>query len=178
MKKSCIVKMKRWAFIGLLLQLSVLSGAVLAKQASSALSEQAMERIVLQTVNEYRAKRHLAPLKSNPILAREAKIHSLDMERKHIPFGHQYFSTRIKHIYSKIKHCNGGSENVAWYPPNKSPRDVVALWLTSSGHRRNILGPYNLTGVGIVRDKRGWLYYTQIFIRTDKPVSRRYFGTK
>ena len=176
MNKSFRSTLKRLALLGLCIQCCFFSMALQAKQVSPRFSEEAMERQVLQAVNEYRAKRHLAPLSMNPILSREAKIHSWDMERKRIPFGHQYFGTRIKHIYSQIKHCNGGSENVAWYPPNKSPRDVVALWLTSSGHRRNILGHYNLTGVGIVRDKRGWLYYTQIFIRTDNQVRRSRFG--
>ncbi len=165
--KHGIYNMKRHVFVGIFLQLSLLTSVAVATSLVHSSSEQAMEHTVVVAVNEYRAKRGLRPLKENPILAREAKIHSLDMEKKHIPFGHLYFGTRIKHIYGKIKHCNGGSENVAWFPPNKSPRDVVALWLTSSGHRRNILGHYNLTGVGIVRDKRGWLYYTQIFIKTD-----------
>ena len=157
---------KRLGFIGLLFQLILLPNFAKAEVVRFS-DEQAMERTIVSVVNAYRLKRGLQPLRMSPIIAREAKIHSQDMEKKRIAFGHQYFGTRIKHIYEKIKYCNGGSENVAWYPPNKSPRDVVALWLTSSGHRRNILGHYNLTGVGIVRDKRGWLYYTQIFIKTN-----------
>ena len=175
--KSCIAYMKRLVVIVLLLQLSWFAEADPVKQVVTLPHEQAMERTVVAAVNEYRAKRGLPRLTMNPIIAREAKIHSLDMERKRISFGHQYFGTRIKHIYGKIKYCNGGSENVAWFPPNKSPRDVVALWLTSSGHCRNILGHYNLTGVGIVRDKRGWLYYTQIFIKTEN-TTVGHFGTK
>ena len=162
-------RVKKIVFIGLIFQLSLFSQGVSAGAAlKKASDERTMERIVVQAVNEYRAKKGLPPLRVSPIIAHEAKMHSLDMERKRIPFGHLYFGTRIKHIYGKIKYCNGGSENVAWFPPNKSARDVVGLWLTSYGHRRNILGHYNLTGVGIVRDKRGWLYYTQIFIKTDK----------
>lgn len=175
--KRCIFNMKRVIFISLFLQLSFTQQLAAATPAAKLSDEQSMERTVVAAVNEFRAKHWLPPLQVSPILAREAKIHSQDMERKRIPFGHLYFSARIKHIYAKIKNCNGGSENVAWYPPNKSPRDVVALWLTSSGHRRNILGHYNLTGVGIVRDKRGWLYYTQIFIKTDHRVVG-HFGTK
>jgi uncharacterized protein YkwD len=137
-----------------------------------------MEQMVLTAVNEYRAKRGLSALRMNPLMSREASIHSQDMERKRIPFGHDGFFTRIKHLQRSIKDYNGGSENVAYYPPNKSPRDVVNLWLTSSGHRRNILGNYNLTGVGIVRDNRGWLYYTQIFINTNKSQRHGHFGFK
>ena len=175
--KWCRRQLKNWVMVGLFIQLGMVACELQAQLAPRHYSEAAMEQMVVQAVNEYRAKRWLPPLQTNPVLAHEAKLHSLDMERKRIPFGHQYFGTRIKHIYSQIKYCNGGSENVAWFPPSKSPKDVVALWLTSSGHRRNILGHFNLTGVGIVRDKRGWLYYTQIFIKTDKQVIR-HSGTK
>lgn len=124
------------------------------------------EEAIVKAVNTYRIKHGWPALKSLPLIAAEARQHSLDMERKRIPFGHQYFMTRIKHIYAKISNGNGGSENVAWFPPSKSPEEVVRLWLTSRGHRHNIEGHYNLTGVGIVQDKRGWYYYTQLFIRT------------
>jgi hypothetical protein len=41
-------------------------------------------------------------------------------------------------------------------------------WIKSPGHRHNIVGRYNLTGIGIVRDSAGKLYYTQLFARTEK----------
>ncbi len=50
---------------------------------------------------------------------------------------------------------------------------MVEQWLTSPGHKRNIVGNYNITGIGIARDKQGKLYYTQIFLRSSDP---RYVG--
>jgi uncharacterized protein YkwD len=70
-------------------------------------------------------------------------------------------------LYSQIKQCEGGAENVAYN--YKNAQDVVRNWIASSGHRRNIEGNYNLTGIGLARDRRGKLYFTQIFLRTKNP---------
>lgn len=160
MKPSAITKY----LFGLILLCTGLTAFSAAK--TKVTDDFANEKIVIQAVNEYRAKRGLPALKARPEITREARKHSQDMAQKKMPFGHQQFQTRIKRIYSQIPNCRSGSENVAWFPPGKSAREVVRLWLTSPGHRRNIEGHFNLTGVGIVRDSRGWIEYTQIFIRT------------
>lgn len=167
-------KNMRSVFLGLVVSISLsvgIIGSSYAMERSSVptVSEVQREQMVLVAVNAFRAKKGLPALTFNPIIQREAKMHSNDMERKSVPFGHTGFFERIKYLKGHIKDYNGGSENVAYYPPNKSASDVVALWLTSSGHRRNILGRYNLTGIGVTRDPRGWYYYTQIFINAPKP---------
>ena len=43
-------------------------------------------------------------------------------------------------------------------------KQVVNMWLNSDGHRKNIEGNYNLTGIGVVKGKDGALYFTQIFV--------------
>lgn len=123
---------------------------------------------LLDEVNKYRQSHHLKPLKMNAYMSQLATQHSVDMATKRMGFGHRGFNTRIKYIYQRIKLCRQGAENVAYF--KVGPRVVVHKWLTSPGHRRNIEGNYNLTGVGIARDKRGWIYYTQIFVRTDSPI--------
>lgn len=152
----------KFAIFLVLLGLSFLK-QVLAAQPSNA----AIEKNIITAVNEYRVQHRLQPLKTNSIIALEANGHSLNMANKRIAFGHQNFNQRIKHIYAKVAYCRSGAENVAYFPPSKSAKDVVSLWLTSPGHRRNIEGKYNLTGVGIARDKRGWIYYTQTFVQAD-----------
>lgn len=45
------------------------------------------------------------------------------------------------------------------------PRIVIELWLTSAGHRRNLLDPaYTTTGVGVARDRRGFWYVVQLYV--------------
>ena len=41
---------------------------------------------------------------------------------------------------------------------------AVAGWLRSSRHRTNIEGPYEATGVGVVSNAEGEIYFTQIFV--------------
>ncbi|WED43461.1 CAP domain-containing protein [Legionella cardiaca] len=127
-----------------------------------------MQKGILFYINEYRAKRGLKPLKMNNLMSKEAEIHSREMANHKIGFGHQDFNKRIKRIYTEIKFCRGGAENVAYN--YKDAQDVVKNWLTSPGHRRNIVGNYNLTGIGLARDSRGKIYFTQIFLRTDNPT--------
>lgn len=126
--------------------------------------------LVLDEVNKYRHSRGLAPLKLNAYMSREAALHSRDMANKRMGFGHKDFDKRIKRIYAKVQFCRAGAENIAYF--KISPREVVRKWLTSPGHRRNIEGHYNLTGIGLARDKKGWVYYTQIFLRTENPAYR------
>ncbi len=124
----------------------------------------AMEKDILSYVNNYRTKHHLSPLTMNEKIAQEARNHSEEMALHKIPFGHQDFDKRIQRLFKKITPSHGGAENVAY--AYKNAEDVVKNWLTSSGHRHNIEGSYNLTGIGVVRDSKGKIYFTQIFLRT------------
>lgn len=120
---------------------------------------------ILYYVNAYRAKHYLSPLKLNGIASQEAARHSQNMANKSVPFGHTQFNQRIKNLYKKFGPCRGGAENVALYKLNA--KQLVDAWIASPGHRRNIEGNYNVTGIGIAHGKPGWAYYTQIFVRTD-----------
>lgn len=134
-------------------------------QASSVNSDAKIQHDILKYVNAYRASHGLNPLSMNTAISKEATQHSLDMATHRISFGHKYFDKRIKHIYARIPNCQAGAENVAFN--YKDTKELVRLWQQSPGHRQNIYGHYNLTGIGIARDKQGKMYYTQLFIRTN-----------
>lgn len=127
-------------------------------------TDTAIQNAILVHINEYRQKRSLSPLTMNNKIVREAKNHSLDMANHTMPFGHKYFNSRIDRLHAEIKNSNAGAENVAYN--YKDAQDVVKNWIRSPGHRRNIEGNYNLTGIGIARDTKGKIYFTQIFLRT------------
>lgn len=126
-----------------------------------------MQRSILHYVNIYRAKHHLGQLRLNEAASLEATRHSRDMANQSVPFGHTQFNTRIQHLYKKFEHCRGGAENVAYY--RTDAKRLVDAWIASPGHRRNLAGHYNVTGIGIAHGKAGWAYYTQIFVQTDNP---------
>ncbi len=124
---------------------------------------------VLFYVNQYRIKHHRVPLKLIPTISKTAETHSIAMAKKRVPFGHQNFNQRINSLYKQIKNCQGGAENVAYY--KYGPKKLVDAWIASPGHRRNILGDYNLTGIGIAHDSKGWGYYTQLFLKSPMAIS-------
>ena len=127
-------------------------------------SDIAIQNSILIYINEYRQKHGLSALKMDNNIVKEAKNHSIDMANHTMPFGHKYFLSRIDRLHSKIKNSGAGAENVAYN--YKDAQDVVKNWLRSPGHKRNIDGNYNLTGIGIARDSKGKIYFTQIFLRT------------
>lgn len=160
-------KLKRLKQIGcIMLMMSALTQIIHAAQVQEKRGRDVNDQIqILNYVNAYRLKHHLSVLTLNPIISREAAKHSRDMANKVIPFGHTHFPARVKYLYKKIAHCRGAAENVAYYKLNA--QKLVEAWIASPGHRRNIEGNYNLTGVGIAYSKKGWAYYTQMFVRAD-----------
>jgi uncharacterized protein YkwD len=117
---------------------------------------------ILKYVNEHRRSIGLNALTMNDVICKEAETHSKNMASGRVPFSHNGFDGRTSRIKAKLKNVNAWAENVAFGPA--TARDVVDLWLNSPGHRKNIEGSYNLTGIGIAQGKDGTLYYTQIFI--------------
>ena len=108
----------------------------------------------------------LPPLPHPAGTAAAARRHSEDMAAGRVPAGHERFESRKRDITNMIP-WSSMAENVGIndYPPSETVRAAVSGWLGSRGHRENIEGRYDLTGVGIARDVRGRYYYTQIFVR-------------
>jgi uncharacterized protein YkwD len=122
------------------------------------------QQTILDEINQYRLAHHLQPLKINKNISLVAEKHSSNMSHGNIPFGHVGFNNRTNQLFAQISKPQAIAENVAY--GNLDAKKVVQLWLNSEGHRRNIEGNYNLTGIGITYNDDGLAYYTQIFIRT------------
>ena len=121
-----------------------------------------METEILQFVNDDRKQHDLSPLQLNALESSLASKHSQDMATGKIKFGHDGFNSRAKAIQKSLGAIEVG-ENVASGP--MTAREVVDGWLNSPGHKKNIEGNFNLTGIGYARDKKGNIYFTQIFSR-------------
>ena len=118
---------------------------------------------VLKLVNAHRTAMGLGALKMNNTISPVAEKHSRNMATKKIPFGHDGFDARMKGLRDQLKNIYGWAENVAYGP--QTAAEVVDMWLHSPGHKKNIEGDYNITGIGIVKDAAGQPYYTQIFLK-------------
>lgn len=125
-----------------------------------------IEKAVHNQVNQYRANRNLPPLSLNYRITEQARIHSRNMANGTVPFSHDGFNQRVQTI-AKVIPLSTAAENVAYNQGYSNPAtQAVQNWLNSSGHRANIEGSYNLTGVGVTKNARGEYYFTQIFIRS------------
>jgi uncharacterized protein YkwD len=122
-----------------------------------------LEQKLFNLVNSERSKTGAAALIWSDSIAAEARTHSKDMAEGTLPFGHDGFADRYARI-SRLISVRGGAENIA-YGPNAET--VFLLWLDSSGHKDNIVGDYDFTGVGVAwSGKESTYYFTQIFIRS------------
>jgi uncharacterized protein YkwD len=116
---------------------------------------------ILRYMNAYRRKKGLPPMAMNAVMTAEAQKHSENMAARRTSFGHNGFQHRLKRISPALNGLSAAAENVAL--GSTTAKEVVDNWLKSSVHRRNIEGQYNLTGIGVAADKKGVLYFTQIF---------------
>ncbi|MBQ8505871.1 MAG: CAP domain-containing protein [Clostridia bacterium] len=144
------MKLKRIAAI-LMLALLLVSGIA---QAASA---QWMNGLAMQVVNEVnmeRSKRGLGALTIDPALTAAAETRALEIARK---FSHTRPDGSKWSTVSKLAY----GENIA--RGQKTADKVMAAWMTSDGHRRNILREsYGSIGVACV--KVGNIYHwVQLF---------------
>ena len=119
---------------------------------------------VLNYTNQFRRSKGLKVLEMRDDLNAIARSHSEDMAKGRCSFGHDGYNLRVSKIKKTIKPCDGYiGENVAYGAPNG--KEAVETWKNSSAHRKNMLGDYKYIGIGTASNKKGIIYYTQIFVR-------------
>lgn len=125
----------------------------------------ALENEVIKLTNQERAKMGLPALKTNWQLCRVARFKSQDMASKNY-FSHYSptYGSPFKMMESFGLKFAAAGENIAY--GQKSAQEVVKAWMSSPGHRANILSPsFTEIGVGVAKNNKGVLYWTQMFIR-------------
>lgn len=121
-----------------------------------------MNQQILALVNKHRKAMGKGEFGMIDIASAQAAQHSRDMMNGSTPFGHEGFEQRVSVIKNAIGFINAAAENVAY--GQLSAEGVVDGWLHSPGHKKNIEGDYNLTGIGVTQNKDGVIYFTQIFV--------------
>jgi uncharacterized protein YkwD len=141
-----------------------------AQAISQASSLEAMEQSIHTQINQYRRSKGLPALTIDSRITQQARAHSQAMANGKVPFSHQGFDKRVQAIGRAISYSSA-AENVAQNQGFSNPaRQSVQGWIKSPGHRKNIEGSYNLTGIGVARSSDGTYYFTQIFIRRGRSV--------
>ncbi len=122
-----------------------------------------IEQEIFSLVNIHRRSIGAVELTWNDTIAAQARLHSQAMADGTVPFGHDGFDSRIAAIGQTIP-WDTAAEVVALA---ETAADAVNAWIASAEHKPFIEGDYNLTGVGVAKDKSGISFYaTQIFIKS------------
>ncbi|MBD1807035.1 CAP domain-containing protein [Microcoleus sp. FACHB-SPT15] len=125
----------------------------------------ALEQSVHQQINKYRQSRNLPPLALDARISEQSRLHSQAMASGKVPFSHNGFEARVKAIGQSIPY-GSAAENVAYNQGYSNPdQQAVEGWIKSPGHRKNMEGQFDVTGIGITKNAKGEYYFTQVFIK-------------
>lgn len=122
------------------------------------------ELAIHNRVNQYRQSQNMPPLTIDPVISAQAKVHSERMARVG-RITHDGFNDRVESVAKEIVY-RSASENVGYNVGYAQPEAIaVEDWISSPGHQKNMVGRYDLTGIGSAVNSKGEHYFTQIFIR-------------
>ena len=114
-------------------------------------------------LNQDRKNNGRATLTLDAELSRIARIKSADM-RDQGYFAHE--SPTYGDVRAILRRFgdpfSAAGENIAHHA---NVDKAQAAFMTSAGHRQNILGTWTKVGIGIVEDAQGYIYATQIFAK-------------
>lgn len=126
------------------------SRAGCAGQGDAGAPASVQERAMLCLVNRARAQRGLDPLAAPASLARAADRKSADILRcdqfSHEACGREFTYWIERSGYSGCREGENIAHGGGRYATASS---IFRMWMNSSGHRRNILGPYEDIGIGL-----------------------------
>ena len=122
---------------------------------------------VIRLTNEARARNGLPALRTNAKLMEAARLHAEQMAAAQRG-DHTISGARYPTMQSRLEAVGYAylqvAENVAWNQP--SPQSVLTSWMSSSGHRANILETgVTEMGAAMARSSRGEPYWIQVFGR-------------
>lgn len=122
----------------------------------------AIEASILAQVNQYRANQGLSPLTRDASIDEQARIHCQKMANGQVTFGHDSFAQRV--VATKVRY-GAAAENIAYSMGMTDPAgQAMQGWINSNGHRKNMQGNFNVTGVGVAINAKGEVFTTQMFV--------------
>lgn len=171
MKTNTSLKVIAVACVGALASCASLPETQKVPVSASLRPDSSLSGRVFQEVNSYRRSHGASDLQRHPGLDRLAQQHCEYLRRHRGEFG--VYGKNVSHVgfegrsliareRYQIYHL---SENVASANyPGKDPAPVlVKLWSESKDHDYNMRSQWTHTGIGIVVDKDGTVFSTQLF---------------
>lgn len=117
-----------------------------ARPVGEAVADRVLAREIVSAVNDLRARRGLATLKTSPALTASATQHSTSMGLRGY-FSHESadgsaFWKRVARFYPSARFRSWSvGENLLWSAPDIDSAGAIRLWLTSPAHRAILLTP-------------------------------------
>lgn len=125
-----------------------------------------LEKSVFAQINQYRNSQDLPAIEWNNTIANQSRIHAQEMASGKATFSHDGFKERVQVISQQIR-LQTAAENLANNFGYSNPGEqAVEGWINSPGHQKNMVGNYDLSGIGIAKNPEGTYYFNQIFIKT------------
>lgn len=122
----------------LALAATILLGAGAAEAACSVPGNaSALTAEAARLMNAERSQRGLRPLAFSQSLQSAAERHACDMAANGVRSHRGSDGSTFARRYRAAGGCGAGGENIAW--GQRSPDSAISTWMTSSGHRANIL---------------------------------------
>jgi len=120
----------------------------------------ALSKRIVEFANNFRAKKGKKPLTWDRRLTNLSRGHSVNMGLNGVPFGHAGFDNRVRNFPSPAL---AAAENIFMGSiTGDIAKTIVDSWINSSEHRKNLLGNFNIAGVGLYKNSLGIWFVTQL----------------
>lgn len=127
-----------------------------------------IEADILELTNDFRREHALPPLVQHKDLSVVASKHAAAVADGLEPFSHSGAPERFQASGAR---CLNVAENLArsdGFGRQDLPRATVEGWCGSEGHRRNLLGPFDVCGIGWAANESGVVFVTQLLALIDE----------
>ncbi|OKH18285.1 CAP domain-containing protein [[Limnothrix rosea] IAM M-220] len=129
-------------------------------------STEQIETEIHAQINTYRQSRGLEPLTLDYRITEESRKFSAKMASGAAEFSHDGFDERAENLEKKaLKYATVGENLALLQGYDDLATTAVEGWIDSPGHHENIIGDYDLTGIGVVKNEEGVYYFTQLFLK-------------
>ncbi|ANV84166.1 SCP-like extracellular protein [Picosynechococcus sp. PCC 7003] len=125
-----------------------------------------IEQQIHAQINAYRISLGLEPLTLDYRITNESRKYSAKMASGEASFSHDGFEDRAASLEKQALKYASVAENLALLQGYDDLATVaVEGWIDSPGHHKNIIGDFDLTGIGVVKNEEGVYYFTQLFLK-------------
>ncbi|MGB2925037.1 MAG: CAP domain-containing protein [Limnothrix sp.] len=140
--------------------------AIATAPAIQNLPNEQVEQLIHEKINNYRESRGLTPFTLDYRITNESRKYSEKMASGAAEFSHDGFEQRAESLEKQALKYQSVAENLAMLQGYDDLATVaVEGWIDSPGHHKNIIGDFDLTGVGVVKNEAGEYYFTQLFLK-------------